>query len=49
MSIRPSRWSGKTSPASIAARLPAEAKRLGLSVEAVRDGWLIPVGSHNVL
>jgi hypothetical protein len=40
MSIRPSRWSGKTSPASIAARLPAEAKRLGLSVEAVRDAYV---------
>lgn len=31
MTVRPSPWSGKTTPASIAARFPTEARRLGIS------------------
>lgn len=38
MTIQPSR-SGRTSAASIAARFSAEAKRLGISVEAVREEY----------
>ena len=36
MTSNPSRWSGKSSAASLAARFPAEARRLHISVEAVR-------------
>ena len=39
MTSNPSRWSGKSSAASLAARFPAEARRLHISVEAVRDAY----------
>ncbi len=39
MTIKPSRHSGKSSAASLAARFPAEARRLGISVEAIRDAY----------
>jgi hypothetical protein len=39
MTSNPSRWSGKSSAASLAARFPAEARRLGISVGAVREAY----------